>query len=83
MRPHVSATWVSGIETEQLPIGVVEAEETCFALVDFTYRGKTGRLRFHIFAAVSFAATGKLPVRSGRNGARSLVLLNRVYTGLT
>src|SRR5262245_58312754 len=34
-------------------------------------------------AAVSFAATGKLPVRSGRNGARSLVLLNRVYTVLT
>ena len=34
-------------------------------------------------AAVSFAATGKLPVRSGRNGARSLVPLNRVYTVLT
>src|SRR5512133_2453677 len=32
---------------------------------------------------VSFAATGKLPVRSGRNGARSLVPLNRVYTVLT
>ena len=36
-----------------------------------------------ISAAVSFAATGKLPVRSGRNGARSLVPLNRVYTVLT
>ena len=34
-------------------------------------------------AAVSFAATGKLPVRSGRNGARSLVPLNRVYTVVT
>jgi hypothetical protein len=28
-------------------------------------------------------ATGKLPVRSDRNGARSLVPLNRVYTVLT
>ena len=27
-----------------------------------------------------FVCTGKLPVRSGRNGARSLVPLNRVYT---
>jgi hypothetical protein len=36
-----------------------------------------------ISAAVSFAATGKLPVRSDRNGARSLVPLNGVYTVLT
>jgi len=32
---------------------------------------------------VSFAATGKFSVRFGRNGARSLAPLNRVYTVLT
>ena len=45
------------------------------------YRGY--RAQQSISAAVSFAATGKLPVRSDRNGARSLVPLTRVYTVLT
>jgi hypothetical protein len=47
------------------------------------WQGLYPRIQSAATAAVSFAATGKLPVRSDRNGARSLVPLNRVYTVLT